>query len=31
LPWAIALPAFKKDPSLITPVLEKLKDDESRH
>ncbi|MCP4137936.1 MAG: DNA alkylation repair protein [bacterium] len=29
LPWAMALPAFKKDPGLILPVLEKLKDDES--
>ncbi len=29
LPWAMALPHFKKDPSLILPVLEKLKRDES--
>jgi 3-methyladenine DNA glycosylase AlkC len=29
LPWAIALPAFKADPSPILPVLEKLKLDES--
>jgi 3-methyladenine DNA glycosylase AlkC len=29
LPWAMALPQFKKDPSLILPILEKLKDDES--
>lgn len=29
LPWAVALPAFKKDPSLILPILEKLKDDEA--
>ncbi|MBN1479142.1 DNA alkylation repair protein [candidate division KSB1 bacterium] len=29
LPWAMALPKFKKDPSLIFPVLEKLKDDDS--
>jgi 3-methyladenine DNA glycosylase AlkC len=29
LPWAMALPKFKKDPSLILPVLEKLKNDES--
>ena len=29
LPWAMALPVFKKDPSLIIPVLEKLKDDPS--
>ena len=31
LPWAMALPKFKKDPSLILPVLEKLKDDESEY
>jgi 3-methyladenine DNA glycosylase AlkC len=29
LPWGMALPAFKKDPSLILPILEKLKADES--
>lgn len=29
LPWAMALPRFKKDPSPILPVLEKLKDDPS--
>ena len=29
LPWAMALPQFKADPSPILPVLEKLKDDES--
>ncbi|MCK4465118.1 MAG: DNA alkylation repair protein [Bacteroidales bacterium] len=29
LPWAMALPGFKKDPGLILPVLEKLKNDES--
>jgi 3-methyladenine DNA glycosylase AlkC len=29
LPWAMALPVFKKDPDLILPVLEKLKDDDS--
>ena len=29
LPWAMAIPAFKKDPSLILPVLEKLKNDNS--
>ena len=29
LPWAMALPKFKKDPSLIFPILEKLKDDDS--
>ena len=29
LPWAMALPKFKKDPSLIIPILENLKDDKS--
>ncbi|OQX77695.1 MAG: hypothetical protein B6D61_06775 [Bacteroidetes bacterium 4484_249] len=29
LPWAMALPKFKKDPALILPILEKLKDDDS--
>jgi 3-methyladenine DNA glycosylase AlkC len=29
LPWAMALPKFKKDPSPILPVLEKLKKDTS--
>ena len=29
LPWAIALPDFKKDPALIFPVLENLKSDPS--
>ncbi len=29
LPWGMALPAFKKDPSLILPILENLKEDES--
>jgi len=29
LPWAMAIPAFKKDPSLILPILEKLRDDDS--
>jgi len=29
LPWAMALPEFKKDPVLIFDVLEKLKNDES--
>ena len=29
LPWAMALPKFKKDPGPIIPVLEKLKNDES--
>lgn len=28
LPWAQAVPALKKDPSLIIPILEKLKDDQ---
>jgi 3-methyladenine DNA glycosylase AlkC len=29
LPWAVALPALKKDPSPILPLLEKLKDDKA--
>ena len=29
LPWAIALPAFKKDPAPILPILENLKNDEA--
>ena len=29
LPWAMALPELKKDPSAILPILEKLKDDSS--
>ena len=29
LPWAMALPVFKKDPRPILPVLERLKNDES--
>ncbi len=29
LPWAMGLPAFKRDPSPILPLLEKLKNDES--
>lgn len=29
LPWAMALPKFKKDPGPILPILEKLKDDVS--
>lgn len=29
LPWAMALPDFKKDPSFIIPVLENLLNDES--
>ncbi len=31
LPWASALPAFKKDPSAILPILEKLKNDSSHY
>ena len=31
LPWAMALPEFKKDPSPILPILEKLKDDKSEY
>ena len=29
LPWAMAIPALKKDPASILPVLENLKNDES--
>ena len=29
LPWSIAIPELKKDPSSILPILENLKDDES--
>jgi 3-methyladenine DNA glycosylase AlkC len=29
LPWSMALPEFKQDPSPILPILEKLKDDDS--
>jgi 3-methyladenine DNA glycosylase AlkC len=29
LPWAMALPRFKKDPALVLPVLERLKADAS--
>ena len=29
LPWAMALPEFKKDPSPIIPILEKLRDDDA--
>ena len=29
LPWAMALPQFKQDPSLILPILEALKQDDS--
>lgn len=31
LPWADALPAFKKDPSPVLPILEKLKADPSEY
>lgn len=31
LPWAMALPDFKKDPSLILPILENLKNDDSEY
>jgi 3-methyladenine DNA glycosylase AlkC len=31
LPWAMALPAFKSDPSPILPILETLKQDESEY
>jgi 3-methyladenine DNA glycosylase AlkC len=31
LPWAMALPDFKKDPSLILPILENLKTDDSEY
>jgi 3-methyladenine DNA glycosylase AlkC len=31
LPWGMALPGFKKDPSLILPILEKLKNDETEY
>jgi 3-methyladenine DNA glycosylase AlkC len=31
LPWAMALPEFKKDPSLIFPILERLKKDDSEY
>ena len=31
LPWAMALPAFKKDPSEIIPLLENLKQDDSEY
>jgi 3-methyladenine DNA glycosylase AlkC len=29
LPWGMALPAFKRDPAPVLPILEKLKDDPS--
>lgn len=31
LPWAMALPDFKKDPAPILPILESLKQDESEY
>lgn len=31
LPWAMALPAFKKDPAPVLPILELLKNDESEY
>lgn len=31
LPWAIGLPKYKKDPSAILPILEKLKTDKSEY
>ncbi len=31
LPWAMALPEFKKDPTPILPILELLKNDESEY
>jgi 3-methyladenine DNA glycosylase AlkC len=31
LPWAVALPAFKADPSPVLPVLEALKTDDSEY
>ncbi len=31
LPWAIALPAFKDDPTPVLPILENLKDDPSEY
>jgi 3-methyladenine DNA glycosylase AlkC len=31
LPWAIGLPGFKKDPTLILPILENLKEDSSEY
>jgi 3-methyladenine DNA glycosylase AlkC len=31
LPWAMDLPAFKRDPSLILPILEALKDDDAAY
>ncbi len=31
LPWVIALPEFKKDPTSILPILERLKSDDSEY
>ena len=31
LPWAMALPRFKKDPEAVLPILEQLKDDPSQY
>lgn len=31
LPWAMALPAFKRDPSPVLPILDALKDDPSEY
>lgn len=31
LPWAMALPEFKRDPALILPILEQLKNDPSEY
>ncbi len=31
LPWAMALPEFKKDPTPVLPILEQLKDDDSEY
>lgn len=31
LPWAMALPDFKRDPSPVLPILENLKDDPSEY
>jgi 3-methyladenine DNA glycosylase AlkC len=31
LPWAVALPLFKKDPTIVIEILEKLKDDKSEY
>lgn len=29
LPWGVSLPVFKKDPTLVLPILEQLKEDSS--